>query len=388
MCIIIVKQKEQQKVSKEVLKTSSKINPHGLGIVWLDTFEVSYHQSKEYNILDTTRPYIAHFRYATIGKINKENTHPFVCGNNKQELLMMNGSIYGMGNYNVCDTKVLANKLGGMNRHLWKKELSQYQHRFVSINTRTRTFQIYNKELWTRKNGVWYSKDNVLLENLVAVYGTLKKGYSNYNRHLRNAKYVGSGNTQDKYPLIIQGLPYVVNKKGVGHNVKVDVFKVSNTTFKDLDNLEGHPRWYRRELIPIKLSSGKVINCWLYFNPQKITKGTKFHKTYTQSWSFSNYTKRGSWKSKTKQTPKTKSYTPSLFDWSDNSFDWGNVQPVQDLTIDSCRDSEVIREEDVLETKPYCVNCYCDLQFDEFSNYYCNSCGEWFAENDVLTDSI
>ena len=83
MCIIIIKQKGKD-VPTEVLKTSARINPHGLGIVWLDTFKVSYHKSKEYQLLNTDRPYIAHFRYATIGRVCKENTHPFRCGNNKE----------------------------------------------------------------------------------------------------------------------------------------------------------------------------------------------------------------------------------------------------------------------------------------------------------------
>ena len=86
MCVIIVKQSKDKKVSRGVLKTSSKVNPHGLGVVWLDTFEVSYHKSKDYKVLDVDRPYIAHFRYATVGKVNRANTHPFVCGNNADEL--------------------------------------------------------------------------------------------------------------------------------------------------------------------------------------------------------------------------------------------------------------------------------------------------------------
>jgi len=107
MCVIIIKQKGKD-VPREVLKTSARINPHGLGIVWLDTFEVTYHKSKEYSTLDTDRPYIAHFRYATIGKVCKENTHPFVCGKNKDELFMMNGTINGYGNQKMTDTEDLA----------------------------------------------------------------------------------------------------------------------------------------------------------------------------------------------------------------------------------------------------------------------------------------
>ena len=105
MCIIIIKQKGK-KVPQEVAKTSAKINPHGLGIIWLDTFEVSYHKSAEFKVLESQRPYIAHFRYATVGAINKENTHPFRCGKNQNEWLMMNGTIQGLGNAQMSDSRV------------------------------------------------------------------------------------------------------------------------------------------------------------------------------------------------------------------------------------------------------------------------------------------
>jgi predicted glutamine amidotransferase len=97
MCVIIVKQQKQQ-TPTDVIKTSARINPDGLGIVWLDTYEITYHKSSEYMVLDTTRPFIAHFRYATIGKVGRSNTHPFQCGPNSNEYLMMNGHIHGLGN--------------------------------------------------------------------------------------------------------------------------------------------------------------------------------------------------------------------------------------------------------------------------------------------------
>ena len=101
---------------------------------------------------------------------------------------------------------------------------------------------------------------------IVAVYGTLKKNYSNYHHYLSGSTYVGSGETVDKYPLIISGLPYVMSKKGVGHNVDVDVFLVSQSKLKELDGLEGHPSWYERKKIQVLMDEGSVMNSWLYFN--------------------------------------------------------------------------------------------------------------------------
>ena len=345
MCVIIIKQKGNV-MSQEVAKTSARINPHGLGIVWLDTFEVEYHKSSEYKRLITKRPFIAHFRYATVGAVNKDNTHPFVCGANKDELLMMNGTIKGLGNAKVCDSKALAINLGRIPRQNWKKELEQYDCRFVTINTRTRSFQIYNRHLYTMRDGIWYSKENVLQDNLVAVYGTLKKGYNNYHSYLTSSKFVGSGKTLNKYPLLIQGLPYMVDKVGVGHNVEVDVFKVSDSVLENLDRLEGHPQWYKRKEIFIKMKSGKTLKCWLYFNPKDIKPTDTLHSTYVQN-----------------------TFRLGMYEEDDSLFE-----------LDDCTQYDIFDDEFDTEAKPTCVECYHDLEHDAFSNYHCLGCGAWYTE--------
>ena len=90
MCVIIIKQK-QNLMSEEIAKTSSRINPHGLGIIWLDTFEVTYHKSKDYRILLTDRPFIAHFRYSTSGDYLIEQNNQPIFKNN--QAMVFNGVI-------------------------------------------------------------------------------------------------------------------------------------------------------------------------------------------------------------------------------------------------------------------------------------------------------
>ena len=358
MCLIIVKQKNNR-LPAGVSKTAGFINPHGLGVVWLDTFEITYHKSSEYSVLETDRPFIAHFRYATVGKIGLDNTHPFRCGVQKHEYLMMNGTIQGLGCKDHCDTKVLAQGLGSVQRHLWKQELAKHDVRFVSINVRNRTFQIYNRHLFTYKDGIWYSKDNVLQDNLVAVYGTLKKGKHNYYSYLTSSKHVGAGKTKDKYPLLVQGIPYMVDKKGTGHNVVVDIFKVSDSTLMHLDKLEGHPKWYERKQIPIKLDkSGSELMCWVYFNPKDIKPTDVLHETYEpqqakygyNKYGFSNF-EQASWKT-----------MPYEYDEFEDAIE-------EDFNIEN----EI----------PLCIDCYNDLEHDGFSNYHCQSCGAWFKESEV-----
>ena len=359
MCIIIIKQKNKT-IEEETLRRSSEINADGLGVVWLDTFKVSYHKSSEWRELLTDRPFIAHFRYATVGKVCLENTHPFVCGKNKNELLMMNGTIKGLGSKDKTDSRVLAENLGKIDRSLWKAELEQHTSRFVTINTKTKSFQIYNRDLYTYKDGVWYSKDNVLQGNVVAVYGTLKKWNSNYYSYLSgSSSFVGSGETKDKYPLIINGLPYLVDKKGVGHNVEVDVFTVSDSVLRDLDALEGHPRWYMRKQILIKVKDREVL-CWIYFNPIEINPTDKMHKTFTQS---SKYFGRRYSEIEDIPTKEESVSECTQFEIWESSFD-----DLDEIGVES----------------PLCIDCYNDLTHDELQNYHCFSCGGWFSENEVM----
>jgi len=360
MCLIIIKQKSKE-VSVDVLKSASKINRDGLGIVWLDTYEVSYHKSKEYEVLNTDRPYIAHFRYATVGKVCIENTHPFVCGKNENELLMMNGTIRGLGDAIKTDSKVLAESLGDIDRGKWKDELAKHPCRFVTINKKNKSFEIFNKHLYTLKDGVWYSKDEVLEDNYIAVYGTLMKGNGNYWTYLYGSTHVGKGKTMDKYPLLIEGLPYLINEKGVGHNVSVDVFKVTDSVLKKIDALEGHPNWYRRTQIPIIVGKKEVL-CWIYFN---ITKSVSQYSVMYKSYGW--------------VTPQPKSVVP---------------YPIVPITkekslLDECTQYSFWEDrwddaDEIKTQSPVCIGCYGDVINDGIDNYYCSKCDSWYSENEVL----
>ena len=92
------------------------------------------------------------------------------------------------------------------------------------------------------------------------------------------------GNINGPNPQMENDPRYIENTLGKGYNVEVDVFKVSNASFKSIDRLEGHPKWYRRKEIPIKLKSGKELTCWLYFNPQEVTEHTEMHESYRQDY--------------------------------------------------------------------------------------------------------
>ncbi len=96
----------------------------------------------------------------------------------------------------------------------------------------------------------------------VFVYGTLRKGWGNHRllRHLNGVPAV----TENHYSLYARRIPFV-HKNPVSPIVG-EVYEVDERTLESLDRLEGHPRWYVREEVPVVLETGEVTSAWLYFN--------------------------------------------------------------------------------------------------------------------------
>ena len=105
------------------------------------------------------------------------------------------------------------------------------------------------------------------MTHLVFTYGTLKKGFHNHH-YLQQSTFIGSGKTQNKYALYINGgLPFVVRDQSVSL-IYGEVYRVDDSVLAVLDQLEGHPDWYCREKVNIVLDAdSSVVSAWLYFNP-------------------------------------------------------------------------------------------------------------------------
>ena len=116
--------------------------------------------------------------------------------------------------------------------------------------------------------------------NRVAVYGTLKSGFSN-NRLLQKADLVGTGKLKDRYPLEVKGLPYLYAEKGVGEFVDVEVYDVDDELLARLDQLEGHPNWYKRERVLVDMDDWSQSTAWVYFLDEPTPQGVAFTDSYT-----------------------------------------------------------------------------------------------------------
>lgn len=82
----------------------------------------------------------------------------------------------------------------------------------------------------------------------IACYGTLRAGWGNH-RLLEDAPLIGVGTTvQNDYTMrSMGGFPAVY--KGGNHRIVVEVYEVDDDQLARIDRLEGHPNWYRREVV-------------------------------------------------------------------------------------------------------------------------------------------
>lgn len=262
MCVIIVN-KDGKKLPHGVVARAMAINPDGFGIAYLDGEKeviktMDYKQAFDH--VQSGRPYVAHFRYTTRGATNLSNCHPFPSGDG---VMFHNGTISVPTKDDQVDSQVIANLVGDMDPVKRKMVLELTDSRFVRVTNGE--VEIFNENNFINHHGVLYSKNNVLTGKLIAVYGTLRKGYGNHS-YLNSATYIGSGHTFDKYRMTGSGIPFLLqgkNAKG-SSNVRVEVYSVNEWQLKSIDRLEGHPQWYKREKIGIRLDNDIVIGAETY----------------------------------------------------------------------------------------------------------------------------
>jgi len=107
----------------------------------------------------------------------------------------------------------------------------------------------------------------------VFVYGTLRKELGNHYL-LQDSVYLGTGSTLDNFVMlessIGRSIPYVVKvnqtNKVLSTIVEGEVYEVDDLTLANLDRLEGHPGWYKREYIDVVLDD-EIVKAMIYLMP-------------------------------------------------------------------------------------------------------------------------
>jgi gamma-glutamylaminecyclotransferase len=102
-------------------------------------------------------------------------------------------------------------------------------------------------------------------KRIIFVYGTLKKGCSNYNRLLKGqSDFMGEAETVERMCMVDLGyFPGVLSVPPTS-TIKGELFGVSDEIVELLDRLEGHPTFYRRTPVRILTSVGSTITAEIY----------------------------------------------------------------------------------------------------------------------------
>jgi gamma-glutamylaminecyclotransferase len=100
--------------------------------------------------------------------------------------------------------------------------------------------------------------------HLVFVYGTLRNGCGNHYL-LEFSKLIGMAKTKIRYALYADGIPFLSRCSAI-FQVTGEVYSVNQVTFMRLDQLEGHPDFYKRDIVEVVMQDGTELKAWIYFH--------------------------------------------------------------------------------------------------------------------------
>jgi len=107
------------------------------------------------------------------------------------------------------------------------------------------------------------------------VYGTLKRGYYNWERILKDrSQLVGEATSTDAAFAMYDAESFpILAADPDGDRVIGDVFEVDDEVLARCDSLEGHPHWYCREEREFTLDGGDRVTAWVYLIPTERVTG-------------------------------------------------------------------------------------------------------------------
>jgi gamma-glutamylcyclotransferase (GGCT)/AIG2-like uncharacterized protein YtfP len=102
----------------------------------------------------------------------------------------------------------------------------------------------------------------------VFVYGTLKSSYHN-NYLLEGSQFISEAISVGKYWLIDGGIPYAMppsndDWQGLEYPIKGELWEVEDHVLHRLDQLEGHPDWYKRAFRKFRIDEYVEEDAWIY----------------------------------------------------------------------------------------------------------------------------
>lgn len=105
------------------------------------------------------------------------------------------------------------------------------------------------------------------LNHVVCVYGTLRRGLHNHDL-LDGAEFVAEGWLRGYAMFRFSSIP--VAYESIDESIYVEAYRVDSETLARIDELENHPRMYRRTrvMVSLRLSDAALIEVpgWIYLD--------------------------------------------------------------------------------------------------------------------------
>lgn len=103
----------------------------------------------------------------------------------------------------------------------------------------------------------------------IYVYGTLKKGHP-LHHVIEDCKFLGRYHTEYGYVLLRGYYPFLVPREG-GDGAWGELYEVPAYLVPRLDQIEGHPTFYRRqEILLDDPKSHGWLTAWAYIHPDNL----------------------------------------------------------------------------------------------------------------------
>jgi len=264
-------------IPEEILERSYRLNKDGYGYVALKDGQHDHFKTliladfkekvNQYNNEESFL--IMHCRLSTGGGISTENAHPFHMPKNDL-YLFHNGKIKGFAN-DTCDSlefaKMLDDTVNSMDEISGYEELfSLYNESRLLVCDKQGNYVIINEKVGEWKDGIWYSKSNVLKDPVANTscyneYGSgiyvshtpkrdiyflcsLPLSHKEIKKHIKGAKFLGCGVSEtDKSVLVNTKEGHSILRWAV--NISIDEEKIEGGRYygvlykgiKDIDGL-------------------------------------------------------------------------------------------------------------------------------------------------------
>lgn len=366
MCIIIAN-KDAERVPDDIILRSVKINPHGFGIVFLDTKEVikTMDMKKAAILLQEERPFIAHCRLATKGDVTEENIHPYKLGN--ERWVFMNGTLDKIEckdgeSDTAAFTRALASGFGK------KKDLFEHEEALKTILeqnicrwavTDGHDFRLFNLDKWKKdplsKDNILYSKDNVLEGNIVAMYGMAKKGFRLHASQCTGKTFLGEGYLEDALLCVSdKGVPTLLSAtdKKKGKRVKVELYNFTDYELNRISvtNSKKETRWVECDGVDVEATvfvslNDKEFDTGEYIEEYTKEMEAKFSRSYGPSFSGASSNTQRHGRNNTTRSNGGSSKNNGNFDDSSGDADINELREILDKRLSGIDWHSPLRDE-------------------------------------------